>query len=113
MKQVWSLGLVLDDVIDDKDIIQKLIDMNVQYPKVVFYNIDVPIEKVKEFLKTNSEALINLHSEVTTNTRKFVFFLYDPKSRNELSYRFKYQGDFDKALKEYVSILKRMDRKTR
>jgi hypothetical protein len=119
MKQVWSLGLILDDVIDDKTIIEKLINAKVRYPKVIFYNIGVPIERVKKFLKDNSEALLNLHSEVTINTRKFVFFLYDKnwwrpqRSNSEIAYRFKYQGKFDGALKEYISILKRLDRKTR
>ena len=105
-----SLGMILDDVVSNKED-EKTIIENIRYCrkhigklfKVIFINKNLPESNVKEFFKRNEKVLFELNTKITKheNVVWFMISSYDDK----IKYRYKYKGSILKGIVEYKKMV--------
>ena len=113
-----SLGIILDDVISNRELELKIIE-NVRYCrksigkvfKVIFINKNVPENEVKEFFKRHEKVLFEINTTFTKNAQ-VVWFMISGDDDNT-KYRYKFKGSILKGIVEYrkmINILKKRDK---
>ncbi len=113
-----SIGIILDDVISDRDLENQIIE-NIKYCrkslgklfKVVFINKNVTETEVKEFFKRHEKTLFEVNTIFTKNIQVVWFLISGDDDKTK--YRYKFKGSILKGIAEYrkmVNILMKKDK---
>ena len=107
-----SIGIILNNIIDDKSLINKILiklkecqDVcGVKLFYVVFYYKDIDSKTIKDFVKEYSDIFFGLNVDITRNFKKKSFFLID---QNDLvkNCKFRYDGNILEGFKEYKKLI--------
>ena len=116
MMKYYSIGMKLNDVIEDKDTEQVILEnirrcSNIvgKVFKVVFWHENLTEKDCKAFVKRNEKLLFEIHTKITKRFES-VWFLVD--SENEKSNgRYRYEGDILKGIVQYLEIIKHIKKR--
>ena len=112
MMQYYSLGMKLNEVIEDRDLEQTILE-NVRRCsrlvgktfKVIFWHEDLTEEDCKDFIKRNEKLLFEVNTKITKTKEKVWFLIGDGKGR----YRF--DGDILQGISQYLKIINHMKKR--
>ena len=116
MMKYYSIGMKLNDVINDKDTEQIILE-NIRRCsnivgksfKVVFWHVNLTEQECKDFVKRNEHLLFEVNTKITKRFEN-VWFLID--SENEKSnWRYKHSGDILSGISEYIKIINHMKKR--
>ena len=111
MKGVRSIGLKLEDVFKNEqaifDELQRCRDeLNISPFKVLFFHQQEDVTKIKNFLKRNSAILLEFNAQITKQYNLQTFFVIKQGVFKVENFRYCYNGDIIKGLKEYRRLIK-------
>jgi len=115
-----SIGLILDKIIDRKDIYnilneiyecRKLTDGGFT---LILLHKELKEKQIKEFIKNNKDLLFEIKTEITKQYKKRVWFYIDNETdyKNE-NYRYKYFGKLENGFVEYKKLINHMKQRDR
>jgi len=105
------LGIILDEVIDNEAVIQKLITILKKYKrsaKLIMYNKNVDDIELAKFVKKYEVDLINVGTKITRNiTENCYYLIVENKKENELvtGYSLCFSGNHIMGLKHFEELI--------
>ena len=119
MRQYYSLGLKLNDVIKDRDLEQTILE-NVRRCskivgksfKVVFLHEGLSEKDCEDFVKRNENLLFEVNTKITKNFER-VWFLVgaDDYNKHGVSrYSYMHEGDILNGIVQYLKIIKHIQK---
>ena len=112
-----SLRMKLDNVIEDLEYEKKVIE-NIKYCrriigkefKVIFWNKNLLESQVKDFIKRNSDTLIEVNTEITKEFNICWFVIGD---EDKSKHRYLYNGDILSGIAAFLKVSKILIKKDR
>jgi|TARA_B100000214_G_C23767874_1_gene535322 hypothetical protein len=112
-----SLRMKLDEVVKDLDYEKKVIE-NIKYCrriigkefKVIFWNKELLESEVKDFIKRNSETLIEVNTEIT---KEFNICWFVIGEEDESKHRYMYNGEILSGIAAFLKVSKILIKKDR
>ena len=112
-----SLRMKLDEVVKDLDYEKKVIE-NIKYCrriigkefKVIFWNKELLQSEVKDFIKRNSETLIEVNTEIT---KEFNICWFVIGEEDESKHRYMYNGEILSGIAAFLKVSKILIKKDR
>ena len=108
MMKYYSIGMKLDDIIEDKDTEQIILEnirrcSNIvgKFFKVVFWHVNLTEQECKDFVKRNEHLLFEVNTKIT-KTQEKVWFSIDSKKS---SGRYTFDGDILQGISQYLKII--------
>ena len=107
----------LDEVVKDLDYEKKVIE-NIKYCrriigkefKVIFWNKELLESEVKDFIKRNSETLIEVNTEIT---KEFNICWFVIGEEDESKHRYMYNGEILSGIAAFLKVSKILIKKDR
>ena len=105
------IGIILDEVIDNEVVIQKLITILKKYKrsaKLIMYNKNIDDIKLAKFVKKYEDDLINVGTKITRNITEHCYYLIiKNKKENELvtGYSLCFTGSHEIGLKHFEELI--------
>ena len=105
-----SLRMKLDELINDKNLEQKIIE-NIRYCrrivgkefKVIFWNDDLSELEVKKFIERNNDILFEINTEIT---REFNLAWFVIGEEDQSKHRYMYNGGILEGIANYLNLVK-------
>ena len=112
-----SLRMKLDEVVKDLDYEKRVIE-NIKYCrriigkefKVIFWNKELLESEVKDFIKRNSETLIEVNTEIT---KEFNICWFVIGEEDESKHRYMYNGEILSGIAAFLKVSKILIKKDR
>jgi hypothetical protein len=113
-----SLGIVLDDFVNDPKLENKVIE-NIRYCrknigklfKIVFINKNLSENDVKDFFKRNERILFKLNTKITKHKTVVWFMIAGHDDNNK--FRYKYTGSVLNGIAQYRKMVNILIKKER
>ena len=111
MMKYYSIGMKLNDVINDTDTEQIVLE-NIRRCskivgktfKVVFWHVKLTEQNCKDFVNRNEHLLFEVNTTIT-KSKEDVWFSIDAKKGSD---RYTFDGDILQGISEYLKIIKHM-----
>ncbi len=108
-----AVGLVLDNVIENRDFEKKVLDKLKSICKfkgdsfsTIFFHFDMKKGEIREFIKRNTDKLFDINIEISGQYNKHIYFLIDSSSGNQINnFRYLYNGNIIDGLNEYTTLI--------
>lgn len=118
MRQYYSLGMKLNDVIKDTDTEQTILE-NVRRCskivgksfKVVFWHEGLTEKQCKDFIKRNEKLLFEVNTKITKKFQRVWFLIGENHTTNGGSrYSYMHEGNILNGIAAYLKIIKHIQR---
>ena len=119
MMKYYSLGMKLNDVIEDRDIEQTILE-NVKRCskvvgklfKVVFWHDGLSEDECKEFIKRNEKLLFEVNTKITKHSERVWFLIgTNDTPRGGSRYSYMHEGNILNGISQYIKIIKHIQEK--
>ena len=109
----YSIGMKLNDVIEDKDIEQTILEnirrcSNIvgRFFKVVFWHLNLTEQNCKDFVKRNEHLLFEVNTKITKVQEPVWFLIGEGKDG-----RYRFDGDILQGISQYIKIINHMKKR--
>jgi|TARA_B100000073_G_C23632893_1_gene533301 hypothetical protein len=119
MRQYYSLGMKLDEVIKDKNLEQTILE-NVRRCsklvgksfKVVFWHEGLSEKECENFVKRNEKLLFEVNTKITKGFQRVWFLIGENHKPHGVSrYSYMHEGDILNGIVQYLKIIKHIQRR--
>ena len=108
MMKYYSIGMKLNDVIEDKDTEQVILEnirrcSNIvgKLFRVIFWHVNLTEQECKDFVKRNEHLLFEVNTKIT-KAQEDVWFSIDSEKG---SGRYTFDGDILQGISQYLKII--------
>ena len=109
----YSIGMKLNDVIEDEDTEQVILE-NIRRCskivgkefKVVFWHVNLTEQNCKDFVNRNEHLLFEVNTTITKSKEDVWFLIGDGKSG-----RYTFDGDILQGISQYLKIINHMKKR--
>ena len=112
------IGIILDDIIDNEEVIKQLIDILSSYKrsaKLLLYNKNIDDITLAKFVKKYEDDLIGVGTKITKKLSETCYYLIIKEKDNKLitGYSLCYTGDHSLGLEHFKELIQSEDARKR